>query len=83
MNQSNAINQNVAAQLAKVENLLSDAKTKGDRVACMLANKAQTIITTLELTLSGTGVLDNNIKSKIDNLYLQAHNIVNGVYKAC
>ena len=77
------INQNVATQLAKVENLLMDAKSKSDRAACMLANKAQTIITTLELTLSGTGLLDNNIKLKIDNLYLQAHNIVNGVYKAC
>ena len=78
-----AINENVATQLVKVENLLSDAKGKSDRVAVILANKAQTIITTLELTLIGTGLLDNNIKSKIDTLYLQAHKIVNGVYKAC
>ena len=78
-----AINQNVASQLDKIETLLSDAKNKSDRVAVILANKAQTIITTLELVLSGTGVLDSSIKTKLDVLYLQAHEIVNGVYTIC
>ena len=77
------INQNVATQLDKIEMLLSDAKNKSDSVAVILANKAQTIITTLELVLSGTGVLDGSIKTKLDTLYLQAHNIINGVYTIC
>lgn len=77
------INQNVETQLDKIEMLLSDAKNKSDRGAVISANKAQTIITTLELVLSGTGVLNSNIKTKLDMLYLQAHEIVNGVYTIC
>ena len=77
------ITQNVETQLDKIEMLLSDAKNKSDRVAVISANKAQTIITTLELVLSGTGVLNSSIKNKLDMLYLQAHEIVNGAYVIC
>lgn len=83
MNHTTAINENVISQLEKVESLLTDAKNKNDRYACMLADKAQTIITTLELLLIDTDILNNNIKLKLDELYLQAHNITLGVYKAC
>ena len=83
MNQTSTINQNVLAQIVKIESLLSDAKGMNQRGSIMLANKTQTIITTLELVLSGTGLLDSYIKSELDSLYTQAHNIINGVYTSC
>lgn len=83
MNQLNAINQNVTEQLLKIHGLLSDAVSKNDCGAVLLSNKAQTIITTLELLLCGTGLLDNKTRTKLDDMYKQAHEIMNGVYKAC